>query len=341
MDKKMRFVEVKSIDDKKKTIVAYPSTYHWDRMDEKFVKGAWRLDNYRNSPVVLWAHDYAIPPIAKTLSIAEDENGLRAELQFDEQDEFAMKIFSMFKRGFLNTFSVGFKPLKYSMEPMEGKQEKGIVWTDAELLEFSAVAVPANPNATMSRSDAEILVKTLPKMVIKSIEGSDEVKVCPACDDADNNITEAPKADAPAPEATPAPEVAPEVTPEPAVPPSSAPAQTDAPAGEVVPETPKADAPEPDAELEQGLKNLIEMVKSVKGKKVDESKLALMKLSMASLNEIVIDNAKEVSREEFLKLAEIVEKLSEYIKNRQPDAQGLVAKFMNQLDMALKGYKAD
>lgn len=170
MEKKTRFFNIKSIDNAAKTATAYVSTRQWDRMREKFAKGAWDLTNFRNNPVVLWAHNSQTLPIAKALQVEEDDFGLLAKMEFDQEQVFAMQVFSMFSRGFLNTFSVGFWPKEYQMEPMDDDPEKkGVVWTKAELLEFSAVPIPANPGAVIVREDADLIVKTLGDKFIRNV----------------------------------------------------------------------------------------------------------------------------------------------------------------------------
>jgi len=62
--------------------------------------------------------------------------------------EFANEIFELYKDGFMNAFSVGFIPV--DSEPME--KDSDSVWGAKrflkwELLEYSAVPVPANPEA--------------------------------------------------------------------------------------------------------------------------------------------------------------------------------------------------
>lgn len=138
---------VKSINPEKKILTALISDYNWDRTDERFSKGSWKLDNYMKNPVVLWAHNNHDLPIAKAVNIREEESGLVADTQFDDQSQFAMSVFSLYQRGFLNAFSVGFRPTKHIFEGIEGTDRKGITWIESELLEFSAVPVPANPGA--------------------------------------------------------------------------------------------------------------------------------------------------------------------------------------------------
>lgn len=175
MDKKKRLAYAKSVDSEKKTITAYVSTYEWDRTDEKFAPGAWDLTNYKNNPVVLWGHDGSQPPIGRTLDIREDEKGLLAVAEFDTESQRGAEVFGLFERGFLHAFSVGFQPKSYVMEQIESKNTKGLVWTNAELLEFSAVSIPANPGAVIGRELAELAMKCLGDGVVT--KGLDDMYV--------------------------------------------------------------------------------------------------------------------------------------------------------------------
>src|SRR3989304_1508207 len=119
--------------------VAIASTPIKDRQGEVIKPTAWRLDNFKRNPVLQWAHDYSLPPIGKVVQIGVEGDRLLFKPQFAAHiDPFAEKIWRMFKEGYLNAFSVGFQPLM---------SKEGDSWTDVELLEISAVPVPANPDA--------------------------------------------------------------------------------------------------------------------------------------------------------------------------------------------------
>ncbi len=172
VNKKAKLAYAKSIDAKKKTVTAYVSTYEWDRTQEKFSPGAWDLENYKKNPVVLWGHDGSKPPIGRAIEIREDELGLLAVAEFDTASTLGAEIFALFERGFLNAFSVGFLPKAHAMEPLPDQSSKGVVWTEAELLEFSAVSIPANPGAVIGRDLAEMAIKSLGEgAVSKSLDG--------------------------------------------------------------------------------------------------------------------------------------------------------------------------
>lgn len=161
MERKQKLAYAKSVDVEKKLVTAYVSTYEWDRTLEKFSPGAWDLTNYKKNPIVLWGHDGSQPPIGRAVDIKEDENGLSAVTEFDTKSERGAEIFGLYERGFLNAFSVGFIPKNHLMEHVPEQNTKGVVWTEAELLEYSAVSIPANPGAVIGRDLAELAIKCL------------------------------------------------------------------------------------------------------------------------------------------------------------------------------------
>lgn len=142
---------VKSIDSEKRTIRAYASTNGWDRYEERFEPDAFAGDgmkNYLKNPVVLFAHDYSQAPIAKAIAHEFDEKGLILTMQFADTEK-AQEIFALYEGGFMNAFSVGFRPIEVAYEERTKGGRMGVVYKRAELLENSAVPVPANPEAVV------------------------------------------------------------------------------------------------------------------------------------------------------------------------------------------------
>lgn len=101
---------------------------------------AWQLDNYRKNPVVLWAHDYTQPPIARS-DVALEDGRLIASVTFDQGDEFAKAIERKYRAGFLHSVSVGW----------DTQENEGSTVIRAELLDISAVPVPGDPDALIQR----------------------------------------------------------------------------------------------------------------------------------------------------------------------------------------------
>ncbi len=144
---------VKSIDSEKRTIRAYASTNGWDRYEERFEPNAFAGDgmkNYLLNPVVLFAHDYSQPPIAKCIGHEFDAKGLILTMEFAETEK-AKEVFALYEGGFMNAFSVGFRPLEVAYEERTPGGRMGVVYKRAELLENSAVPVPANPEAVVMK----------------------------------------------------------------------------------------------------------------------------------------------------------------------------------------------
>lgn len=133
--------EVKALGDRQ--IEAIVATDAIDRHGEILSIEGVDLKAYKQNPVVLWAHDYGSLPIAKAVGIKKEDGKIVAKMEFNENDEFAMKVYQAIKDGFLNAFSIGFIPTdaKY----IEGKD--ALMWTQSEMIEFSVVPVPANAEA--------------------------------------------------------------------------------------------------------------------------------------------------------------------------------------------------
>ncbi len=171
----------KAINETEKTVEGYVSTWSFDRMEERFAQGAFDLTNYQKNPVVLWGHDHD-KVIGKAVSMSEDEVGLFSKTKFDQGNIFAMEKFGLYQRGFLNAFSVGFIPKEFILEPMPNDPErKGLVWTKAELLEYSAVSIPANPGALVSRAVADLARKAIGEDAVALVKafGKEQFVVMP------------------------------------------------------------------------------------------------------------------------------------------------------------------
>ena len=96
---------------------------------------------------MLWAHDYRKPAIGRAAKVWVEPHRLLAKMEF-APTQFAQEVASLYRSGFQWGVSVGFKPLRYE----ERRDEKtgaflGLHFLEQELLEVSAVPVPANRRA--------------------------------------------------------------------------------------------------------------------------------------------------------------------------------------------------
>jgi HK97 family phage prohead protease len=133
------------------------STDSVDRMGD-VVEQEWNLDHYKANPVILQNHDYRSPVVGRAteISLVRGPEGSSLEMQIewdkDPSNPDGQRIASQFERGFMSAVSVGFRPGKVTPRsdlPEDHKHygAKGYVLSANELLEVSAVPVPANAEA--------------------------------------------------------------------------------------------------------------------------------------------------------------------------------------------------
>jgi hypothetical protein len=110
--------------------------------------------NYMKNPVFLGFHNSRDFPLGKVVKFWVEGNSVKADVYFPTLKELSSDMnnvsekarlidfcFHCYKTGMLNAVSVGFIPLEWI------ETEKGFDILKWELLEFSAVAVPANQDA--------------------------------------------------------------------------------------------------------------------------------------------------------------------------------------------------
>ena len=119
-----------------------------DREKDIIDPNGWEVSNYLKNPVVLFAHDYDSLPVARTVSLKQQDDKLIAVAEFAsaELNPMAERVFQMLKQGFLRGASVGFRPVAYTFNDARG----GVDFAKQELLEFSIVPIPANAQALMA-----------------------------------------------------------------------------------------------------------------------------------------------------------------------------------------------
>ena len=86
--------------DGKETITFRASLESEDRAGDVIRADGWELDNYRQNPVVLWAHRHDLLPIGKSIDVWVENEALFATIEF-ARTEFAQQIKDLFAGGFL------------------------------------------------------------------------------------------------------------------------------------------------------------------------------------------------------------------------------------------------
>lgn len=137
-----------------RTVEFVLSTSTPDRSADTIDAKGWRLENYKKNPVVLWGHDQSIPPIGKCSNLRVSKGALVGDVEFAtaEQNPFAETIYRLVEGGFVNAGSVGFMPIKYTMNQETG----GLDFKEQELFEYSIVGVPCNPEALSRAKEMDI-----------------------------------------------------------------------------------------------------------------------------------------------------------------------------------------
>jgi len=109
---------------------------------------------------VLWGHEHRELPVGKAVGkkVWREGDELRFKIQFAPADANpkAEYVYNLYKGGYLNSFSIGFIPDMSEIDfPQEDNKKKGKkqpwrIFNKVELLEISAVPVPANAAAVMA-----------------------------------------------------------------------------------------------------------------------------------------------------------------------------------------------
>jgi len=129
----------KKVDDK---LIAVASTEEKDRVGTIIRASGWQLKNFKKNPVLPFAHNYHELPVGIIKNIRVENKELIFEPVFHEITQLSREVKQMYEASpaIMRAFSVGFILLKLD------KEDPSII-VKQELLEISAVPVPANASA--------------------------------------------------------------------------------------------------------------------------------------------------------------------------------------------------
>jgi len=147
-------IELKGVDKDNKTLDAIFSTQGEDRHGDIVIQDGWDLAQFKKNPVILNSHNHsdATEVIGKVEkgSLKIENKKLTGKIKFAvDENPKAKIIYDLYAGGFLNAFSVGFIAREY-----DPKDFSKII--KAELLEVSAVSVPANAYALAKQKGIEV-----------------------------------------------------------------------------------------------------------------------------------------------------------------------------------------
>lgn len=124
--------------------IAVASTAVEDRHGEIVSVDGWETKNFKDNPILLWAHNHSEIGVGQAKKFWIEGTGKKAKFMIEgfihEATDTARALKYLVKEGIIRTMSVGFKPIDMD----------GSTYTKQELLEVSFVNVPANPQAQIS-----------------------------------------------------------------------------------------------------------------------------------------------------------------------------------------------
>lgn len=106
------------------------------------------LTGFLKNPVCCVDHDIRMIPIGKWKNLHIQEHVLKGTLEFDRNDEDAIKLYWKYKDGFMSAVSLHVLPKEESVEPkmlLPGQKYATLILS--EMLEISLVTVPGQKNA--------------------------------------------------------------------------------------------------------------------------------------------------------------------------------------------------
>jgi HK97 family phage prohead protease len=150
MEYKNFIVTEKSFSDKDMTMTHYISTVTPDRFGDIVNPFGMDADNYRKNPIVLFGHSHNARGniIGKNITLLPDDFGVKAITKFADTPA-GKDLYILNKEGYLNAWSIGFIPKKTKTQNTTINNQPGTynIIDEWELLEYSSVAIPANPDA--------------------------------------------------------------------------------------------------------------------------------------------------------------------------------------------------
>ena len=172
MDKTIRKTyqaeETKHSDDDSRTLIVKISTNTPDRSNDVMVAEGADMKSYMRNPVVALNHNYMGLSIAKSEQVEVKGDHILAKVKFPDRGVYALAdtVHELYKGGFMNAWSIGFIPGK-----SKDREKGGREYTEWELLEFSAVLVPDNPEAlTLLRSKGYEVKEGKDKKFVEIVE---------------------------------------------------------------------------------------------------------------------------------------------------------------------------
>ncbi|HZV11906.1 MAG TPA: HK97 family phage prohead protease [Candidatus Kapabacteria bacterium] len=159
-------------------ITSIISTATPDRCNDVMLPGGVNLKNFYGNPVVLWMHNDTLPAVARNVGIQANAQGLIAKTYFNQVTQLSKDLYQLYKNGDMFAFSVGFIPVEWEDEEI-GTEENDYgdiqittpvtqrVYKKWEMLEYSLVNIPMNPEAVTLSTDPRAAMEKMVRVAVQ------------------------------------------------------------------------------------------------------------------------------------------------------------------------------
>lgn len=192
-------ISVRKVDEANLRITHTINTKTLDRYGTVVLPKGVDAEKFKQNAVVLWLHnsDETLPkiPIGRCVELDVREDEIVVTTEFNRNDPLAVKVFQAYKDGFLHAWSIGFIPQRFTeitpanQEELNKQYGLNLKLTEEdfaanswwglwvihkwELLEYSAVPVPGNPDALSYDAEEAEFTREL---VTRGLVEEDEVR---------------------------------------------------------------------------------------------------------------------------------------------------------------------
>lgn len=167
--------EIRDVDSAKRQLTMAISTEGVDRRGDIVETAGFDLRAYKKNPVVLFAHNYAGLSVGKSVKIWTEDDKLMSRTEF-APTPLGMELWTLYSLGYMRAASVGFRVIAKERIEKKGNPESGNemdIWPSfrykrQELLEYSLVAVPADPDSlAVAKQQGIVTVSELEQVMRK------------------------------------------------------------------------------------------------------------------------------------------------------------------------------
>lgn len=163
--------EVKAVNERESEVTHIITTASLDRQGDVVEPGGADVANFLRNPVVLADHDYSIHSIIGRASKLEiSKEGITATTTFAKTD-LGQQAFALVQSGMARGWSIGFRPIEHESIKDEKGNLKGFRFKKWELLEYSLVAIPANPDAVMNAIKSGVISAKHKDIFFRTVTG--------------------------------------------------------------------------------------------------------------------------------------------------------------------------